>query len=431
MLDRSAAESPGRAAASVSRAPARSRRRALLACAVAALALHAAFIGNIGGPEPGEAGTAVAPMLLRTLPDAAPARTMAESPAAVVVQATVAEGTAHEPVEAMVEVAVAAAPAVPRPAPAPRAARVPRQAGEAVPASRQSQVAPQSQASTNSGPENALTSAMAASDPPRAAGAVVSIPAEAGTAAAAAAAVDEPPLPAGRKAGAARPPLLAPGDEPPPLYRTRLPPSLTLHYQVRRAGLRGTGQIRWTAAGDHYRLALEAQVAGLTLLIQTSEGAIGPDGLAPLRFLDRRARRSAQAANFRRDDGRITFSGTAIEWPLLGGSQDRLSWMIQLAGIAAAEPGLLVDGGRITMAVIGARGDAAIWAFDWVGHETIETVRGSVHAVKLVRAGRFAYDTTAEIWLDPERSYLPVHATLRNGDGAPEYDLLLERVEPD
>ena len=30
--------------------------------------------------------------------------------------------------------------------------------------------------------------------------------------------------------------------------------------------------------------------------------------------------------------------------------------------------------------------------------------RGTVHAVKLVREGRSAYDTSAEIWLDPERS---------------------------
>ena len=165
--------------------------------------------------------------------------------------------------------------------------------------------------------------------------------------------------------------------------------------------------------------------------MQTSEGDIGVHGLAPVRFLDQRARRSAQAANFRRDDGRITFSGTGVEWPLLAGSQDRLSWMIQLAGIAAAEPERLVDGGRITMVVVGARGDAGVWAFRCAGRETIETVRGTVHAVKLVRDGRSAYDTSAEIWLDPERSYLPAHATLRNSAGASEYDLLLERVEPD
>ena len=225
--------------------------------------------------------------------------------------------------------------------------------------------------------------------------------------------------------------MLAAGDEPPPLYRTRLPPSLTLHYQVRRGSVRGSGKIRWAIADGRYRLALEAQVDGLTLLKQTSEGDSGPHGLAPVRFLDQRARRSAQAANFRRDDGRITFSGTGVEWPLLAGSQDRLSWLIQLAGIAAAEPERLVDGGAITMVVVGARGDAGVWAFRFAGRETIETGGATVQAVKLVRAGRSAYDTSAEVWLDPDRSYLPAHATLRNGAGASEYELLLERVEPD
>ena len=140
-------------------------------------------------------------------------------------------------------------------------------------------------------------------------------------------------------------------------------------------------------------------------------------------------RRAAQAANFVRDQGRITFSGSAVEWPLLPGSQDRLSWMIQLAGIAAAEPQLLVEGGRISMAVVGARGDASVWTLRFAGAEDVETASGTVHAVKLVREGRSAYDTSAEIWLDPARSYFPVHATLRNSSGAPEYELLLQGID--
>ena len=138
--------------------------------------------------------------------------------------------------------------------------------------------------------------------------------------------------------------LLAPGELPPPVYPTRLPAAATLHYQVRRGALAGTGDIRWMPSTDGYRLVLESSLAGLVLLRQTSAGTIDADGLAPARFLDERARRGAQAANFRRDAGTITFSGPAVEWPLLPGSQDRLSWMIQLAGIAAAAPEQLVEG---------------------------------------------------------------------------------------
>jgi hypothetical protein len=240
----------------------------------------------------------------------------------------------------------------------------------------------------------------------------------------------DPALAMSAGAGGQEPSLLAEGERPPPVYRTRLPPQATLRYQVRRGLLRGTGEIRWQASAAGYRLVLEARIAGLTLLVQTSEGAIDASGLAPGRFLDQRARRPAQAANFRRDVDRITFSGPAVEWPLLPGSQDRLSWMIQLAGIAAAEPGLLAEGGRIAMVVVGARGEAGVWTLRSAGREDVETASGTVHAVKLVREGHSLRDTHAEIWLDPERGGLPVRATLRNSAGTPEYDLLLERVEP-
>ena len=82
------------------------------------------------------------------------------------------------------------------------------------------------------------------------------------------------------------------------------------------------------------------------------------------------------------------------------------------------------------MAVVGARGDAAVWALRSAGMGEVETASGVVRALHLVRDARSTYDTSAEIWLDPERSYLPVRATLRNSSGAAEYDLLLESVEP-
>jgi hypothetical protein len=203
-----------------------------------------------------------------------------------------------------------------------------------------------------------------------------------------------------------------------------------LRYEVRRGFFRGTGEIRWRPAAEGYSLTLEARIAGLTLLRQTSTGGIDEAGLAPLRFVDERARRAAQAANFQRDAGKITFSGPSVEWPLLPGTQDQLSWMIQLAGIVAAEPQLLVEGGQIRMIVVGARGNASVWVLRYAGHESVETAGGTVPAVKLVRDGRSANDSGYEIWLDPEHGYLPAHATQRNSSGGSEYDLLLERIDP-
>jgi len=383
MLDRSAAQMPDRSLVSN---PRRRRERALIACVLLGLGLHWAFLDAAVGRARG----ASASMSVRT----------------IVVE--------PEP-EPAVEIAVVAAPSPvaepPRPQPVPRRAREP---GLAAPAQR-----PFVEASASSAESQASSRAIESAAPTQEAAArAASEPALVAIAAAASTSASPPPT------------LPGAGDEAPPVYRTHLPPAATLRYQVQRGFLRGEGEIRWQPTGDGYRLVLEARLAGLTLLVQTSEGAIDANGLAPVRFLDQRVRRPAQAANFVRDRGRVTFSGTGVEWPLLAGSQDRLSWMIQLAGIAAAEPQRLVEGGRISMAVVGARGDASVWTLRYAGVEDAETANGTVRAVKLVREGRAANDTGAEIWLDPERSYFPVHATLRNSSGAAEYDLLLRRIDP-
>jgi hypothetical protein len=419
MLDATAAEASDRSpAAGADIGGARRRRRALVACAALALALHAAFLGEVGSPSTGAAADpTVAPMSVRAV-EAEPE---------------------HEPAPAAVVDPVAATPPAP-----PGKPRPPRRAREPTPQSVAASATGEEAGTRRSDPETpvavmaseAASAALPPVPPLSALSAVAPAVVQASSAAPARAPVADSAeaallaLAASTAASAAVPALLAAGEQPPPTYRTRLPPPATLRYQVRRGFLRGTGEIRWHPSGDGYRLVLEARIAGLTLLVQTSEGGIDATGLAPLRFLDQRARRPAQAANFRRDVGTVTFSGPAVEWPLLAGSQDRLSWMIQLAGIAAAEPELLVDGGRISMIVVGARGEASVWTLRYAGRENVETAWGTVHAIKLVRDGRAAYDTSAEIWLDPERDYFPAHATLRNSSGASEYDLLLERVEP-
>ncbi len=377
------------------------RRRAFAACAIVALLIHGGLVGGIGGLDIGSAperGGGV-PVSVRTI--AAPERPTADI---VLVDA---ETTLVET-------------AVPAPVKKPAAARRPRE--------------PSTVPTEGEGANERAGARIDSASSAPIMESMSEVPASADSGVAAPGSRPGPILGSNAETnpavGGEAPSLLSPGEQPPPVYRTRLPPSATLRYQVRRGSLRGTGEIRWQASGDSYRLTLEARIAGLTLLIQTSEGAIDDSGLAPVRFLDQRARRPAQAANFRRDTDRITFSGPAVEWPLLPGSQDRLSWMIQLAGIAAAEPGLLVEGGRISMVVVGARGEAAVWTLRCVGREDVETAWGTVHAVKLVREGHSAYDTHAEIWLDPARDHLPARATTRNGAGAAEYDLLLERVEP-
>lgn len=216
-----------------------------------------------------------------------------------------------------------------------------------------------------------------------------------------------------------------------PVYATRLPPSITLRYQLMRGALTGSGELRWQLDGGRYRLQLDGAVLGVNVLSQTSEGAIDAAGVAPQRFTDQRLRRAPQAANFQREAGKITFSGPSLELPLAPGAQDRLSWMIQLAAVVEADPLRWSDASQaITLQVVGARGDAATWVFHGVGPATLQLPEGSVRTLHFRRDPRGPYETTVDVWLDPQRHHLPVRALQRNGGDGEAFELRLREAVP-
>ncbi|HKX42781.1 MAG TPA: DUF3108 domain-containing protein, partial [Burkholderiaceae bacterium] len=235
--------------------------------------------------------------------------------------------------------------------------------------------------------------------------------------------------PQGEQASAPAETATSSGDEPIPHYRTRMPGSTTLRYQVSRGVLHGSGELQWRPQGNQYELKLESKLGGMTLLTQVSSGGFDADGIAPVRFTDTRIRRATVAANFQRDAGKVTFSNSSQELALVPGVQDRVSWMVQLAAIVAAQPNLRVQGAKVVMQVVGANADASIWAFRCVGTETITTEIGAIDALKFVREPRAgAYDTTAQAWLDPKHHFLPARATLRSGPNDEGYELHLQDV---
>lgn len=359
--------------------PDRRRRRALLALVAATLAAHLLLISGVGLRLPVPEMPRVAALQVRTLPAAA------------------------------APVAVAPPPPVAAPAPAPapptpRPPRAPTPAADAATASADVPAAAEGEAAIQHGrrePEPAPEPA--ASAPAEPASAVLPSPPEVRVAAAASAA---PASSAASEADGA----------PPPLYATRLPSAGTLRYELRRGRLTGSGELLWRPEAGRYSLRLEGSVVGLNVLTQESTGTLDGHGLAPERFTDRRARRPMVAANFERETGRIRFSGTSTEVPWQPGVQDRLSWMMQLAAVAAAEPQRLGEGERIVLQVVGARGDASSWAFRSLGPEALTLFGERVDTVHLLREPRHPYDTRVEVWLDPAREHLPVRATMGTAD---------------
>jgi hypothetical protein len=204
----------------------------------------------------------------------------------------------------------------------------------------------------------------------------------------------------------------------PPTYATVLPGPAVLTYELRRGSLTGRGDLVWRNGPQGYELSIDGTVFGLQVLSWASRGAVGRTGLAPARFTDKRLRREANVATFDRARNLITYSGSAEQHALRPGAQDRLSWMLQLAAIAAARSTPLAAGDRVSMQVTGARGGADIWTFAVLGRPSVEVIGGRIeHTVALRREPRKAKDTLVEVWLDPARQHLPVRLKLGSADG--------------
>lgn len=210
-----------------------------------------------------------------------------------------------------------------------------------------------------------------------------------------------------------------------PVYRTVLPPATTLRYDLRKGLITGSGEISWKPAGDRYEARLEGSVAGVPVITEVSTGLLDANGIAPVRYTDKRSRRATMAANFQREKGKITYSGPQVEFPLLPGSQDRLSWMLQIAGVLNAQPQLASPGERIVFFVSGAHGDAEVWTFRYVGTDSVRTDAGAVRAVKFTREPRKPYDRLVEVWLAPDRKHLPIRARFTAEAGESAFELLL------
>jgi hypothetical protein len=213
------------------------------------------------------------------------------------------------------------------------------------------------------------------------------------------------------------------GGSAPPLYATRLPGPALLRFQLRRGPQRGQAELAWQQAEDSYTVAFDAHAGNRPLFEQRSTGRIGPQGLAPERFQDKRRGRAAQQAMFDADARRIAFSGRAPDLPLWPGAQDRLGWIVQLAAIVAAAT---APPGEVTLFVVGARGGAGPWTFVARGAVEVPTPLGPVQALHYERAPAVLRDQRVEVWLDPARGHWPVKLRFTPVLGGPPLELLLE-----
>ncbi len=352
---------------------------------------------------------------------------------------------------------VAPAPAATAPPPAPKPARKPAGAAFLVapepPASEPAPIA--AAAGSNSPPATAPEDSAAVADAARAHATLG--PAEAASApaavpAASAAATQAPiPAPAPAQAQAATQPV-APGALPTalvgtpatspaaagadsadapalPVYDYRFPGSTRLKYDV--SGLvKGfryyvSGELLWLQDGKTYDARLEISHFLLGSRVQTSKGALTPQGLEPLRFGDKV--RSEVAAHFQRAKGLVTFSANTPDAPLMPLAQDQLSIFAQLAAMWGANAGRFSPGLQLPFQAVGPR-TSENWTFLVGAPERLKIDGRELPAIKLLREHSSDFDTRVELWLAPALGYLParIRLTQINGD---EVDMLWSRTE--
>ena len=213
-------------------------------------------------------------------------------------------------------------------------------------------------------------------------------------------------------------------DAPIPVYSTRLPGPVVARYSMRRGASRGEAELRWAPRPDGYDLRFEGRLGESVVISQASEGLFDAAGLAPLRFTDRRQRSRRVATNFRRDTATISYSASTEEHPLASGAQDRLSWMLQLASIVAADPVRRIAGANVVMAVAGVRGAPDIWNFVCGGADGPRVDAG----VRCVRESRGVYDSRVEAWLDPGRGFLPSRVVMSTGVEAQTIEIVFQAL---
>ena len=172
----------------------------------------------------------------------------------------------------------------------------------------------------------------------------------------------------------------------------------------------------WSSDGGHYVAESVTEGVGLVRLFysgkfaQRSEGRIGPDGLVPEQYTLRRGRAEvSDAARFDWSAATVALesNGQTRVVALARGAQDPLSAQHQfyfVQPLAASGQFRVADGRKMR----------AFW-YEVVGEDLLETALGVVNTLHMRRAD--GDNASADVWVDPRRSYLPVkiRATDRKG----------------
>jgi hypothetical protein len=208
-------------------------------------------------------------------------------------------------------------------------------------------------------------------------------------------------------------------------YKVDLPPAADITLDVARTdanGSRWSGDalLSWSLTPTSYKIRVEAGItvvfAPVNLLTLTSEGTVGDEGFMPVLMTEKRRGRSTTATHFNRKNGRLSFSASEANYPLVWGAQDKASVPLQLAAIARGDPQQL--SGNIDI-LVGEDRDARVFSFVVLGQEQIDTRMGKIATWHLARPPKpGAYNARLDLWLAPDYGWVPVQIRNIEANGA-------------
>lgn len=222
-----------------------------------------------------------------------------------------------------------------------------------------------------------------------------------------------------------------PGDKPAVslLHDMQAPDSVQLQYQLVRKGAESSADqlvLRWEKQEDaHYRLLWQQSVGGKSSQMQ-SVGVLGANGLMPLRYSEAGSAKSEVATHFVQDTQQIVFSNNSPSAALVVGVQDRVSVLMQLGGILAAQYEAQRLSASMEIAVAGSS-QMRIWRWQVLGLQpalpAVQKVLGPDANAQWLAVqhdpqldGGPAWEPTMVVWYDCN-GFLPVRIESRYPNG--------------
>ena len=196
------------------------------------------------------------------------------------------------------------------------------------------------------------------------------------------------------------------------------PPSTRLNYDFNgnyRGPIVGNAKVEWLREGSRYQVRLEVRVPPWGGRKMVSEGLLGPDGLAPQRYVETTDKIFSEPTSqtVRMEGDRIVLANQRVN-DRTPGVQDTASQFVQMTWLFLTHPEMLQVGKTVEFPLALPR-RLGRWTYDVREPVTLYLPFGEVEAYHLQPrpASKRGNEWLVDMWIAPSLQYLPARIVLR------------------